>query len=439
MSQTVGPSDTVYTHSEIQADEIRLLQHLPNPASKDLSFTVQAYPREQAPLYVALSYAWGITEATETISMNGAPFHIRPNLEALLQHVVFHIATDFSNGVFIEGRQPEFHTDREIFLGNAVLEARENTADGSLTEKQQLDSKAERSIHIWVDAICVDQGNIPERNSQVRLMGSTFSQAECVLSWLGAENEDGIPNEEAESAFCPFPLDKNKNWTQHQLNLMTSYLNRPYWNRMWVVQEYWLATSAIILAPHLCMSERDFYQMHIRWEWTLRKATGAASNFGPAASYLPKMFKRNTKPITLDKLISRNRHRECIDQRDRVFSLLALLDGRQGSAIRKYLPDYSLSRDEVVSITLAHIFEYEKGFEIEGYEEHFKGSLLPYDPCRPGQHRVSPEAMIAATEFQRSFLRTQPMRPLSEFLALRRAQGAAQDATEANLEFKNNA
>jgi hypothetical protein len=108
MSQTVDASDADCTHSEIQADVIRLLPHCPNPTSKDLAFTVQSYPREQAPAYVALSFALGTAEATETISMNGASFHIQPNPNLFLKEVVFHLTTEFSSGFFIEGRPPDF-------------------------------------------------------------------------------------------------------------------------------------------------------------------------------------------------------------------------------------------------------------------------------------------------------------------------------------------
>ena len=38
---------------------------------------------------------------------------------------------------------------------------------------------------LWVDAICIDQKNIKERDQQVRIMGDIYSQAKQVLIWLG--------------------------------------------------------------------------------------------------------------------------------------------------------------------------------------------------------------------------------------------------------------
>lgn len=38
---------------------------------------------------------------------------------------------------------------------------------------------------MWVDAVCIDQSNIVERNHQVKSMASVFSEASKVLVWLG--------------------------------------------------------------------------------------------------------------------------------------------------------------------------------------------------------------------------------------------------------------
>ena len=38
---------------------------------------------------------------------------------------------------------------------------------------------------IWVDALCIDQSSVDERNSQVLLMKSVYSKAAMVRVWLG--------------------------------------------------------------------------------------------------------------------------------------------------------------------------------------------------------------------------------------------------------------
>jgi hypothetical protein len=38
---------------------------------------------------------------------------------------------------------------------------------------------------IWIDALCIDQGNLAERAYQVQQMGFIYSHAWRVVSWLG--------------------------------------------------------------------------------------------------------------------------------------------------------------------------------------------------------------------------------------------------------------
>jgi len=40
---------------------------------------------------------------------------------------------------------------------------------------------------LWIDALCIDQGNNNERNHQVSLMARIYRKAACVLLWLGKE------------------------------------------------------------------------------------------------------------------------------------------------------------------------------------------------------------------------------------------------------------
>jgi hypothetical protein len=43
---------------------------------------------------------------------------------------------------------------------------------------------------LWMDALCINQEDVIERNQQVYLMGSIYSQAREVLVWLGPEKDN---------------------------------------------------------------------------------------------------------------------------------------------------------------------------------------------------------------------------------------------------------
>jgi len=44
-------------------------------------------------------------------------------------------------------------------------------------------------VYLWADAICVNQEDIPERNSQVRLMREVYSTATEVVARVGEVSE----------------------------------------------------------------------------------------------------------------------------------------------------------------------------------------------------------------------------------------------------------
>ena len=50
--------------------------------------------------------------------------------------------------------------------------------------------EAKSGMKFWIDAICIDQDNTPEKNYQVNLMWNIYATAFSVVAWLG-ECEDG--------------------------------------------------------------------------------------------------------------------------------------------------------------------------------------------------------------------------------------------------------
>jgi hypothetical protein len=99
---------------------------------------------------------------------------------------------------------------------------------------------------LWVDALCINQADIQERNYQVRLMSRIYTQAREVVVWLGV---GGDPAESAvmdsamrilQSHQRPLDLDKAER------DALTLFFRLNYWNRRWIVQEIGLAKQSII-------------------------------------------------------------------------------------------------------------------------------------------------------------------------------------------------
>lgn len=71
-----------------------------------------------------------------------------------------------------------------------VVNEREITITKSLELALRYLRRAGEIRTLWVDALCIDQGNVEERNVQVPQMWRIFSKAHRVISWLGESDDD---------------------------------------------------------------------------------------------------------------------------------------------------------------------------------------------------------------------------------------------------------
>ncbi|KAF8846852.1 HET-domain-containing protein, partial [Acephala macrosclerotiorum] len=164
------------------------------------------------PAYIALSYAWGPPPSPVTILIDGQAIAIRENLYLALRSI--------RNQRYVKGAA-EFNDCR----------------------------------FFWIDAICIDQENILERNHQVELMSTLYSQAHSVIAWLGPEADDSW------MAMIYFQRIGRKT-TGDILSILASsglwqdtprhvaisaVLERGYWKRLWIIQEIVLAPQVVFL------------------------------------------------------------------------------------------------------------------------------------------------------------------------------------------------
>jgi hypothetical protein len=121
--------------------EIRLLELLPSPDfHSEIHCRIFHSSLDNHPPYEALSYVWGDSKATTSIQAHGRPHQVTTNLELALRYL----------------QLPE-----------------------------------ERRV-LWIDAICISQQDILEKNDQVALMRGINLGAEKVVDWLGEEEDAAI-------------------------------------------------------------------------------------------------------------------------------------------------------------------------------------------------------------------------------------------------------
>ncbi|EME48376.1 hypothetical protein DOTSEDRAFT_101392, partial [Dothistroma septosporum NZE10] len=120
---------------------------------------------------------------------------------------------------------------KSITLGDYQIQVTENLSNALTSIVQHHD----RDACYWIDALCINQNNIPERNHHVQRMGTVYSSARLVSAWLGPEDA------ETETAFSEITLLASANIAnrdeppdQRVATAIGSLASRPYFDRAWV-------------------------------------------------------------------------------------------------------------------------------------------------------------------------------------------------------------
>lgn len=223
-------------------------------------------------------------------------------------------------------------------------------------------------MYIWVDAICIDQRNNDEKSRQVRVMDDIYSKAEVVSVWLDfVQNESTTERLDWHTQTITTLDIEGWHWSDD----IEELVKRPYWRRFWVVQEFLLAKQLHI-----------WYRGNVIDIYSLSDAIGTEAEVDMLSSddrQMQKILQKSNKYPALSLIAGRHidrypefqeplydlllRHKDaqCKDPRDRVFSLLGLLPLDDRAYMGQNLPNYDMSHDEVVVMTLAHMMHMARG------------------------------------------------------------------------------
>ncbi|KAK0099880.1 hypothetical protein ONS96_007829 [Cadophora gregata f. sp. sojae] len=303
----------------------------------------------QGTAYEALSYIWGVEDDP---------------LEVLIDLASKNSDDDVVEILVVVSTNP-LHYARLLLSQNLA---------GSLRHLRYKDKKRV----LWIDAICINQADVVERNAQVSRMGDIFKVAERVIVWVGPSTEDSklalqtLDNlgkqvvSTTDRRRVPAPNAVENAWFQSSVQLpfdnstwaaISSLLQRAWFGRLWVVQEAHLARKGLFL----CSEDQ--------LDWITFRYAILALWYNKAASWsLPSVMRLigNLVELLPDKhpisdLFYQVYGRSCTDSRDRVYGIHGLFPRSFQELIR---PNYSLSVNEVYrDATIAHI-RYSKRLEM---------------------------------------------------------------------------
>jgi hypothetical protein len=93
-------------------------------------------------------------------------------------------------------------------------------------------------VHLWVDALCINQEDILERNSQIERMSMIYASAAHLTVWLGPTYSDSdVAIQRLKIIAWTHPFEKLDMLEQRELTAIESLLSRAWWSRIWIVQE----------------------------------------------------------------------------------------------------------------------------------------------------------------------------------------------------------
>ena len=301
-----------YTYEPLAAGDIRLLKVLRRRLLSELRCELIHVPLSSAPDYEAISYCWGRDPPSKTIVVNGQRLVVLASVYDVLHY------------------RHSFWTDRLL----------------------------------WIDSICINQEKHDEKEAQIPLMRQIFSQATRVLAWLG-DMEDAWSARLAVLKLIPgrvglslesilqqdSPVTKG---STRGLHFLAELFCKPWFNRIWVVQEVALAKSVHIVFGRICMNWNTlvpairiiFHPTIVGSFYTLKAPSfiipfSSLSNALKTASFRDKI--QDGKPDSLTSIMAQSSSFEASLDHDRIYALLGLTD-KSGSRI---LPSYSKPVQEV--------------------------------------------------------------------------------------------
>ncbi|KAL8660558.1 MAG: hypothetical protein Q9202_006412 [Teloschistes flavicans] len=341
----------IYQH--LSPDEFRLLRFQPG---NEITATLETWNLYQARIYIALSYTWGL-----------AP---RRN-----------------------GRPPDI--SYSIILNEYSFSVQENLYDALTTLAPQL---RQEDRLLWIDAICINQNDIQERNAQILLMRYIYEHATVVYGWIGLPSDpeqnrlaiqvmrksnqvlhEGLKanNDDMNAVASQISPDNKEIFPDEGTDCYRGWLGisdifkRSYWRRTWIYQE---ATGPPASTRFYCGS--SYFTM------TLISASVFMAHHFSELNGLDFAFRDLARGPVLNisafrtegviahgdsllELIDFLRGTEASEPRDKVYALLGLTADSEAASIE---PDYAKSLCEVYTDVVRFSLSQPKhGLQILGH------------------------------------------------------------------------
>jgi hypothetical protein len=286
---------------------------------------------------MALSYQWGSQAGEKTIYVNGKHKAVNPNLY------------------------------------DALLQLRESLAP----------------VPLWIDAICINQADVDERNREVSKMSRIYSRAEAVLYWLGTAKEQlpSVANFDASAqllvqvsnihdTMCttgdqglenPWEVlgrgYESASWRSRLNFALLTPFDLSFWTRVWITQELVLAKDRYFFWGPYSFNMKVIDDLtEIRHDLLLG-GSGREDSYDPAARIFATVMEKfllRRRRINLQEALLNSRYRRASLAHDHVYGAL----GFASIGGQKIQINYGKSTKEVFLDAFRIILEQETNLDI---------------------------------------------------------------------------
>lgn len=332
---------SIYTQIDTSRSEIRLLKIEPSQGLDDqvkCSLHVKTLTADLD--FDALSYAWGSPEKVSPIELNGQKICIARNLSV------------------------------------------------ALPKLRHYNAAAPR--YIWIDALSINQDDVKERGEQVQLMGKIFSSAARVISWLGDYSESsssaficrGEEGKDLQDIFrflslfpeeplwnTSYPKDLRnlhkeraealvKALSHQHLDFLKDVLCRPYFQRLWIIQEVLLARELVVMLGSVVVDWKDLFKASFSIANPFRRGDHCGrpaylyllrdwyqSPGKPYAAHISRVRDEYSGQMDIVSLKQFTGDFQVSDSRDRIVALLGIASDQDQI---QFQPDYSMPEKDFV-------------------------------------------------------------------------------------------
>ncbi|CVL12527.1 related to heterokaryon incompatibility protein het-6 [Fusarium proliferatum] len=196
---------------------------------------------------------------------------------------------------------------------------------------------------LWIDSICIDQDSAIEKNHQLSLMARIYKNASQVLVYLGPRSPD------SDAAMrCIREIDEPSNddgygavessaAIQENQSAVSNLLKRPWFFRVWVLQEITFAQKATVICGDNQLNWESF-KTFVHWSvnagWVQRLPFSVTYAVSPTPYVLHVTYGER-----LLRILEDTRTCGATDPRDKLYAILPLLD-RHHEEMKEELEEY---------------------------------------------------------------------------------------------------